>query len=267
MISASIDTRGLLTAVREFGEATGQNMREALRYQAAALVASCMSITPPGTKLKEDASTKPDAKPSQVGARTLSNADKKSQETNVEIGIRSIFATTNAKDERVRQWVTDAFFPPKVKAGKVAQFPTPSAVAFTQAEIYRFHQANRNQRGRTSMRRGTAWTRKGLLSAYVKQAKKNVGYLASGWAPSAAGVKLSKRYTPAWVGRHRGGYAPKIVDIGLYLSEITVGNNHDIAPNIQRKIQFAVYYRIRMASVQAAAIVKRNEERANRRLS
>lgn len=266
MITVSVDTSAFNRAIQEFAKKTGVSLREATRSRAAAVVASCMSITPPGKTLKPADSKDGKGKSTVEGGRKLDTSDKKFQEVNIELGIRAIFVTTSAPEEKVRKWIADKFFPPRLKAKKDARFSTPTSTAFSASTMYRHHQANRNPRtGRTAMTRGTAYTRRGVIKEFIKTKKKNAGYLANGWVPSAEGVKLGKRWIPSWIGRHRGGYRPKIAHIGAHITEITVGNNRFIAENVRRKMQFAIHYQTRMTYVQAAKMMKRLEDEANKR--
>ena len=118
------------------------------------------------------------------------------------------------------------------------------------------HKANRTKTGR--VRRAITpriKVKKADLAKLIRDKKRMVGFLASGWKPAAALLGVA---VPAWVSRHS---APGVGSIRSTASsiEVTATNKVDGAPalDMERRVQSAL-------DSQAAAMVRRIESYAAR---
>lgn len=133
---------------------------------------------------------------------------------------------------------------------KVFQAVHPSRAE--NVDLAAVHRAHRNARGRTRRAKPRRQVKAAVLNAYIREKKKQVGYLAAGFNAAAAKVGYKP---PAWIWRHRApgsmklrtstrgirikatnrvGYAPRIVRID---AKVQSGINTQ-ANKIRRQVDY-----------------------------
>jgi hypothetical protein len=215
----TVDTSALNRSLSRFAAATRRDASDVAHQAMRGILKTVIMITPPGT-----------------GPNDTATAAKKRGEAKVESDIRKMF-----KPERV--W-----------AG-----PARRSTAGGRIQIKAKHQAGRSPRtGRVlgGKRRKVIPVPEADLTAYIRDRKKKVGILMSGWKPAAERMGVSM---PAWARRHSG---PGHITIkqgqnGISLiAENSVSYGRTIR-DIDRRLAWAVAFQRNKTERQLAALLKK----------
>lgn len=143
---------------------------------------------------------------------------------------------------------------------KTLETNTERTVTANESQLKAWHKKNRASLGRTRKLsdKDKAIAAAAVISAYIKERQKKVGYLASGWRIAAAklGVKM-----PAWIARHSAPSAASITE-----------NSRGVTIDMENRIKWArvkdSYRRLRWAvSQQAKALNKQIDASMSKRAS
>jgi hypothetical protein len=209
------DTRGLVRTLEEFVDVTGKDAYFVANRAMKSMITDVIFITPPGNTNKEG----------ETGGG--STEAKKRGEAVLESDIRRIIKPDSVFTE---------------KRGR-------SSLAGVAA-IKAYHQANRSKAtgrvkggSRAESKRSHA---NRVMSApaadverYIRQAKRKVGILRSGWVEAANRFKIQ---VPAWVRRHsgRGSIAVKVGGNGIQIEAENAVRYARGLRDIQRRINWVV---------------------------
>jgi hypothetical protein len=123
---------------------------------------------------------------------------------------------------------------------------------------------NKRRRGTIRVKRVNQPTRaaRSMITKFIKEKQKAVGYLASGWASAAR--RLGKIRVPSWIGRH---YAPGDADIRITTFRITatISNLVNWASDmdgIERRVQYAVRWQTRAMQNRVNNFLKKAAKKA-----
>lgn len=256
MITATVDTSNLETALAEFAALTRKDLGEVTRQQAGILVGHVIAITPPGGKGGE----------AFTDSGGIGLSAKKRGEAAIAADITRLFPTSTLKHDTLVGLVNAGF---EFQTGK-GHKDIVREVAESAEDLRRIHQFARNPRtGRTRKMKGIgmAITRKAVLKQYIRQEMAKVGKLNAGWINAARELKTAARAVPAWITRHgagRGG--ADISDRGSRIG-IRIFNSEVWFPNgMDARVALAVKRRENGLKKAMEAVLERRARAAERRM-
>lgn len=256
MITASVDTSNLETALAEFAALTRKDLSEVTRQQAGILVGHVIAITPPAGKGGE----------AFTDSGGIGLSAKKRGEAAIAADIARIFPTSTLKHDTLVGMVKAGF---EFQTGK-GHKDIVREVAESADDLKRIHQFARNPRtGRTRKMKGIgmAITRKAVLKQYIRQEMAKVGKLNAGWINAARELNTAGRAVPAWITRHGAGRGGADVSDRTGRIGIRIFNSEVWFPSgMDARVALAVRRRENGLKKAAEAVLERRAKAAERRM-
>lgn len=228
-----LETGKFNAAVDAFARAARMDIVEATKKQAGVLTGYVMACTPPAT-----------AKGTEKAK--LGMSEKKAGESTIASDIESLFIGTRAPEKVLRAWVHEGIKPGWLKGA------APRGYVMDAASMAKWHRASRSTKtgrtfggkwggagvGRANM--NVAWAPPSLIKRYVREQKKKVGRLNSGWLRAAHALGTSRSYIPGWVERfpEEGGLE---IEASRDVVKITISNTFQFnAADMDKRIRWAL---------------------------
>jgi hypothetical protein len=228
-VTITADTRDLRRALLEFSVVTGRGLKEVVEHNMKIIIQKAIMITPPGMGIKESASV------------ARARGEKK-----VESDIRKVL------------WAPDKALRRSRKA--------------SVGQIKKIHQGARGRDGQ--VKKGAAVRLLGVritvsnatpvekadLDRYIRERKKKVGIMRSGWNAAAARFGANP---PGWVARHRG---PGTVEAPWTQNGMTVTAENRVSfirgfRDADRRLEWVVKAQTGAVNRQLLAIAKKGWKR------